>query len=61
MNVANRVDQYLTNMKMPWEKVAPPVIISVANLELYVQSSDLKFEKLWTKSFKAQAICLCWE
>ncbi len=61
MNVANRVDQYLTNMKMPWEKVAPPVIISVANLELYVQSGDFKFEKLWSKSFKAQAICLSWE
>ena len=52
MNVANRVDQYLTNMKMPWEKVAPPVIISVASVELYIQTSEFKFEKLWNKSYR---------
>jgi hypothetical protein len=40
-------------MKMPWEKVAPPVIISVASAELYVQTSEFKFEKLWTKNFKS--------
>ena len=36
MNVANRVDSYLTNSKMPWENKAPPVIISVASVEMYV-------------------------
>ena len=52
MNIANRVDSYLTNMKMPWEKVAPPVIMSVSSLEAWVQGAD-SYEKLWSRSFKS--------
>ena len=47
-------------MKMPWEKVAPPVIMSVASLECWVNNND-KYEKIWNKSFKYQAICLHWD
>jgi len=36
MNVASRVDAYLTNMKMPWEKEAPPTLLSVGALECWV-------------------------
>ncbi len=36
MNVASRVDAYLTNMKMPWEKDAPPTLLSVGALECYM-------------------------
>lgn len=51
MNIVHRVDSYLTNMKMPWEKVSPPVIMSVASLECYVETAK-KYEKLWSKNFK---------
>ena len=36
MNVASRVDAYLTNMKMPWEKEAPPTLLSVGALECMI-------------------------
>ncbi len=42
MNIANRVDSYLTNMKMPWEKAPPPVIMSVASAELWIETSTFK-------------------
>jgi len=40
MNVASRVDAYLTNMKMPWEKEAPPTLLAVGCLECWVKVSD---------------------
>ncbi len=63
MNVASRVDSYLTNMKMPWEKEIPPTIVSVGSVECYAQMnmSEYKFEKLWNKTFSSQAICLSWD
>lgn len=63
MNVASRVDAYLTNMKFPWEKEAPPTLLSVGALECWVQSSEseLKFERVWSRSYPSQAICLHWE
>ena len=36
MNIVSRVDAYLTNMKMPWEKEAPPTLLSVGALECWV-------------------------
>jgi hypothetical protein len=53
MNVASRVDSYLTNMKMPWEKTAPPVIMSVGCVELWAQTQEYKFERIWSRSFKS--------
>lgn len=35
MSPVSRIDSYLTNAKMPWEKEAPPVIVTVGALELY--------------------------
>ena len=60
MSLTTRVDSYLTNLKMPWEKEEPPVIMSVAAVDCFVESNG-KYEKLWSKSFKCQAICLFWE
>lgn len=63
MNVASRMDAYLTNMKMPWEKDAPPTLLSVGALECWAQTSDTeyKFDRLWSKTFPKQAICLYWD
>lgn len=63
MNVASRMDAYLTNMKMPWEKEAPPTLLSVGALECWAQTSEseYKFERLWSKTFPKQAICLYWD
>jgi hypothetical protein len=63
MNAASRVDAYLTNMKLPWEKEAPPTLLSVGALECWVQSveDDFKFERAWSKTYPSQAICLYWD
>ena len=34
--------------------------MSVASLECWVQQGE-KYEKLWSRSFKCQAICLYWD
>lgn len=56
MNVASRVDSYLTNMKLPWEKDLPPVIVSVGAVECYLQENpnEYKFDRVWTKTFPCQ-------
>lgn len=58
MNVASRVDSYLTNMKLPWEKDLPPVIVSVGAVECYIQDNinEFKFDRVWTKTFSCQVI-----
>jgi hypothetical protein len=64
MNVASRVDAYLTNMKMPWEKEAPPTLLAVGCLECWVKvndESDFKYERMWNKTYPSQAICLYWD
>lgn len=63
MNVASRVDAYLTNIKFPWEKDLPDVIVSVGILECYVLRDPVewKFERIWVKTFNVQAISLHWD
>lgn len=65
MSVTSRVDSYLTNMKMPWEKEVPPgTTVTVGAVECYLQTGkleDVKFEKLWTKTFQTQVIVLHWD
>ena len=55
MRVASRVDSYLTNMKLPWEKESIPVVMTVGQLMLQsikkVESDNPIYEKLWTKPF----------
>ena len=48
MNVASRVDAYITNMKMPWEDDSPSTLLSVGALECYVctSESEWKFERI---------------
>jgi len=56
MNVASRMDAYLTNIKFPWEKDLPDVIISVGVLECYIQPNkdEWKFDRIWVKTFNCQ-------
>jgi hypothetical protein len=61
MNALSRVDSYLTNLKMPWDKSEDQVLLSVGILEAWLQSKkgkdDYAYERLWSKNFKSQAIC----
>ncbi|KAM3143094.1 hypothetical protein pb186bvf_004680 [Paramecium bursaria] len=64
MNVASRFDAYLTNMKMPWEKEAPPTLLAVGCLECWVKANDeneFKYERVWNKTYPSQAICMYWD
>lgn len=64
MNVASRVDSYLSNMKMPWDREDKPLCVSsVGVLECYLERKNEKFtfDKLWSRGFASQAICLLWE
>jgi hypothetical protein len=40
MNVASRVDSYLTNMKLPWEKELAITVVSVGSVELHIRISE---------------------
>lgn len=59
MNIASRVDSYLSNMKKPWQDESKANIVnsSVGILECHLAQTNEKFEykKAWTKSFSSQA------
>jgi WD40 repeat protein len=64
MSVTSRVDSYLTNMKMPWEKELPPgTLVTVGAIECYIQANtnEFKFDRLWTKTYQTQIIVVFWE
>jgi len=49
---------------MPWEKELPAgSMVTVGAVECYIQKDkdELKFEKLWTKTFQSQVIVLHWD
>ena len=57
MSVTSRVDSYLTNMKMPWEKELPVgTLVTVGAVECFIQSNigEIKFDRLWSKTFQTQ-------
>lgn len=62
MNAISRVDSYITNMNMPWDKKTDQVLLSVGVLEAWLQSKkgmeEYSYERLWHKNFKSQAICI---
>ena len=64
MNVASRVDSYLTNIKMPWHKDDIKKGAIVGAVECYIHNGvhdNLKFQKLWIKSFHTQVINIYWD
>lgn len=62
MSAISRVDSYITNMNMPWDKKTDQVLLSVGVLEAWLQSKkgmeEYSYERLWHKNFKSQAICI---
>lgn len=64
MSVTSRVDSYLTNMKL-WSKENNKTgMVTVGAVECYMQTGgqgELKFEKLWFKTFQVQAINIYWD
>ncbi len=59
--VTSRMDSYLVNMKLPWEKQksgVPDVIISVGRLQMFQLSDSEELQSTWNIKFDSQAICL---
>jgi len=59
MNISSRMDAYVTNFNLPWEKKTDAHITVGALLAYKVKLSDegkYEFEKLWAKSFHVQVI-----
>ena len=59
MNIASRLDAYVTNFNLPWEKKTD-AHISVGALfafkVTYSSDGSYHFDKLWAKSFPTQVI-----
>lgn len=59
MNIASRIDAYITNVNLPWEKKTD-AHISVGAVFAYKVTTDSSgafyFDKLWAKSFPKQVI-----
>jgi len=55
MNIASRVDSYISNLKKPWQD-ANVITSSVGLLECYISKKEDKFtfNRLWSKSFGSQ-------
>jgi hypothetical protein len=64
MNIASRLDAYLTNVNLPWEKKTD-AHISVGAVYAFKVSTDSTgayyFDKLWAKSFPKQTGVISWE
>ena len=64
MNIASRIDSYVTNVNLPWEKKTD-AHISVGAVFAYKVSSDPKnayqFDKVWAKSYPIQTGVVVWD
>jgi hypothetical protein len=64
MNITSRVDAYITNVNLPWEKKTD-AHISVGAIFAYKVSVDSNgsyfFDKLWAKSYPVQTGVVYWE
>jgi len=58
MSPVSRVDSYVTNFKMPWNKSEKEeIFFSVGRLELYLIKDKLKFKFVFALPYASQAIC----
>jgi WD40 repeat protein len=63
-NTVSRLDSYITNLNMPWDKKEhkDQVLLAVGNLEAWGRvkrgGDKYQYDRLWLKTFKSQAICL---
>lgn len=65
MNVALRIDAYITNVNFPWEKKTDSHITVGAVFAFKAsensQTGEITFEKLWAKSFPIQTGVISWD
>jgi hypothetical protein len=54
MNIASRVDAYITNVNLPWEKKTDSHISVGAVFAFGLNPQNFQFEKRWAKSFPEQ-------
>ena len=57
MNIASRVDSYITNVNLPWEKNGDYIIVGALltfKLNLKLKNSSDMYERTWAKSFPTQ-------
>ena len=60
MNAVSRVDSYITNLKMPWDKSdKDEIFFSVGRLEMYIikNKDNFKFQLVFGLPYGSQAIC----
>ncbi len=63
-STVSRLDSYITNLNMPWDKKTEKdqVLLAVGNLEVWAKmkkgTDRFYYERLFLKTFKSQAICM---
>ena len=66
MKITSRIDAYLTNVALPWEKKGG-THVTVGALLVYRVTlppsgvGDWKFDRLWVKSFPVQTSVMAWD
>jgi hypothetical protein len=54
MNVLNRVDAYMSNMKLPWESErGEPTAVAVGRVECFMLNASNVFEKCWHREYNS--------
>ena len=65
MNIVSRIDSYVTNVNLPWEKNTDSHLTVgaafVLKATLNESTNQITFEKLWAKSFPVQTGIICWD
>jgi hypothetical protein len=67
MNVASRLDSYLTNFTFPWEKAAAGQensatvgALVVYKVAVNPSTDEWSFDRMWTRTFNSQTNVLHW-
>lgn len=65
MNIASRIDAYITNVNFPWEKKTDSHITVGAVFAFKTKedpnTNEITFEKLWAKSYPIQTGVISWD
>jgi WD40 repeat protein len=65
MKIMSRIDSYLTNINLPWEKKKDDTYSTVGAIIFYrvglrESNGEWVFTRLWAKNFPVQTNILCW-
>lgn len=65
MNIISRIDSYVTNVNLPWEKKTDGHLSVGATLAIRLSDdkglNSTKFEKIWAKSYPTQTGVIVWD